>query len=183
MNRRLGGSWKESLPQLPSWTTTYAQNERVMACKPRCSAVGGHSRLPSGTEDSARGNAPSMEPDPGSSTTNSTSVPAFLNRESPKARVLETVTALDLRTRRGKKVSPQQFDWILRNPLYEGRMVVSEWGVACQGDFEPIVGQESFRAVQANTVRPPTNCDPAYPQSSRTSLFTDLSAAASVNDR
>ena len=48
-------------------------------------------------------------------------------------------------------------------------MVVSEWGVACQGDFEPIVGQESFRAVQAilsgrrPTVTPHIRNHPDFP--------------------
>ena len=106
-------------------------------------------QAPLGYRKLAWGNGPSMEPDPEVAPLVLQAFELFATGSYPKARVLETVTALGLRTRRGKKVSPQEFDRILRNPLYEGRMVVPGWGVDCRGDFEPIVSREMFRTVQA----------------------------------
>ena len=59
------------------------------------------------------------------------------------------VSALGLRTRRDKPVSKQSFFRLLRNPIYRGRVVVPSWKVNFPGDFEAIVEEEVFAAVQA----------------------------------
>ena len=66
----------------------------------------------------------------------------------PKEAVLKELNTLGLRTRSGKKVSKQTFNSILKNPLYVGRVVSVKFDIDCVGDFEPIVTQEIFNAVQ-----------------------------------
>jgi len=64
--------------------------------------------------------------------------------------VLETVSDLGLRTRAGRKVSPQTFGQMLRNPIYAGWLTVPKWGrERRRGDFEPLVSEDVFEQVQA----------------------------------
>lgn len=44
-----------------------------------------------------------------------------------KSEVLRTITDLGLRDRSGNQISPQEFDKILRNPMYAGWMVAPGW--------------------------------------------------------
>jgi hypothetical protein len=62
--------------------------------------------------------------------------------------VLDHITSLGLRTRRGLTLSKQKFSAMLVNPLYAGRVVKADWDVDVRGDFEPIVSAEVFQAVQ-----------------------------------
>ncbi len=62
--------------------------------------------------------------------------------------VLDLVSAQGLRTKKGKKVAPQTFHRILRNPIYVGRVAVGPWGIDALGDFEPIVSADLFESVQ-----------------------------------
>ncbi len=61
---------------------------------------------------------------------------------------LKHVTALGLRTKRGRPVSFQSFSNLLRRPVYAGRIQVERFGIACQGDFEPLVQPQTFDTVQ-----------------------------------
>ncbi len=70
------------------------------------------------------------------------------SRMMPRHEVLEEVTLLGLVTCRGKPMSLQSFGYMLRNPLYMGRIVKKEWGIDCVGDFEPLVSAELFESVQ-----------------------------------
>lgn len=65
-----------------------------------------------------------------------------------KHQVLLKVTALGLRGPSGKKLQPQVFDKMLRNPIYAGWLTVTNWGSRTRGNFEPIVSQEIFDRVQ-----------------------------------
>ncbi len=83
--------------------------------------------------------------------------------------VLRQVTALGLRNRAGKPLTPQSFDKILHNPRYAGRPVVGKWGVETHGNFEPLVPPELFDRVQAilagraPTVAPRLRSHPDFP--------------------
>ncbi len=66
-----------------------------------------------------------------------------------RAEVLRILTAAGLRTKKGKKLSPQTFWNMLRNPFYAGKLVVGRWETDCKGAFEPIVSEETFRLVQS----------------------------------
>ena len=68
-----------------------------------------------------------------------------------KRAILRAVTELGLRTLRGKPLSAQTFQQMLRNPIYAGWLWVRTWGDLGRqrGDFEPIVSQEVFDAAQA----------------------------------
>ncbi len=71
-----------------------------------------------------------------------------------KDTVLKVLNSLGLRTRAGKEVSKQTFNSILKNPLYVGRVVSEKFDIDCVGDFEPIVTQGIFNAVQDRRKKP-----------------------------
>jgi site-specific DNA recombinase len=66
-----------------------------------------------------------------------------------KEEVLETVTRLGLRTRKGLTLNPQSFGRLLTNRLYAGFIDVPESGVSRRGDFDPLVSEDTFHRVQA----------------------------------
>jgi DNA invertase Pin-like site-specific DNA recombinase len=67
-----------------------------------------------------------------------------------KRQVLAIVTTEGLRTLKGKKLSPQTFGQMLRNPLYAGVLNVPSWGPErTRGTFEPIVNETLYEQVQA----------------------------------
>lgn len=66
-----------------------------------------------------------------------------------KQTVLAMVNAAGLRTVKGKLMSKQTFEKMLRNPVYAGLLVVDKWGERRRGDFEALVSQELFDRVQA----------------------------------
>ncbi len=63
--------------------------------------------------------------------------------------ILEGVTSLGLRTASGNTVSTQEFDKILRNPIYAGWIVSEAWGVKARGMWEPIISEDVFERAQA----------------------------------
>lgn len=65
-----------------------------------------------------------------------------------KRQVLKTITDEGLRTRKGKKLSPQSLDQMLHNPIYAGWLVVPKRGERTRGNFEPLVSQATFDKVQ-----------------------------------
>lgn len=73
---------------------------------------------------------------------------AIASRRLTKAQALEELTQLGLMTRRGVPVTPQVFGPLLRNHVYMGRIVNPKWGIDVEGDFEPIVDPQLFKAVQ-----------------------------------
>src|SRR5207249_11704092 len=46
-------------------------------------------------------------------------------------------------------ISLQTIGKVLRNPLYAGRVKLSEWDISTAGDFEPLVPEQVFDAIQA----------------------------------
>jgi site-specific DNA recombinase len=67
-----------------------------------------------------------------------------------KAQVLRIVTGSGLRTARGASVSLQTFQQTLRNPIYAGWLTVKSWEMEpTRGNFEPLVTDKVFTAVQA----------------------------------
>lgn len=75
-----------------------------------------------------------------------------------KGFILEELTALGLQTRHGKTLTPQTFGRLLHNPIYAGRVVSAKFGIDAVGDFEPIVGEDLFRAVERGTSKGGTDC-------------------------
>jgi site-specific DNA recombinase len=67
----------------------------------------------------------------------------------PKVKILQRVTNLGLRSASGKAVSRQEFDKLLRNPIYAGWIVSEKWGIKARGMWEPIVSADLFEGVQA----------------------------------
>ena len=65
-----------------------------------------------------------------------------------KSYVLDKVTALGLRTPRGRNLTAQTFDQTLRKAIYAGWMEVSGWNIRVRGKFEPLVSDEVFERVQ-----------------------------------
>jgi site-specific DNA recombinase len=64
------------------------------------------------------------------------------------AGVLRTVTSLGLKTQPGRKLTPQTFDRLLRNPIYSGWIVIPSWSLRERGSFTPLVSDELFRRAQ-----------------------------------
>lgn len=67
-----------------------------------------------------------------------------------KREVLRMMSDLGLRSLRGKPVSPQTFQQMVRNPIYAGLMRVKGWSdyPPQRGSFDPIVSEELFSRVQ-----------------------------------
>ena len=65
-----------------------------------------------------------------------------------KEQVRERVNALGLRGLKGKPLSSETFDRMLRNPRYAGLLTVNGWEEESQGDYKPLVSVETFRRVQ-----------------------------------
>ena len=63
--------------------------------------------------------------------------------------VREAAMQAGLRTLKGDKLSIQMFAYLLKNPFYTGWLTMRKWGFRKQGDFEPLVDQETFDKVQA----------------------------------
>jgi site-specific DNA recombinase len=64
------------------------------------------------------------------------------------AEVLRTMTALGLRSKKGRKLTPHVFLKMLRNPVYIGKMKSKKWGTI-KGLHEPIVNEQVFRNVHS----------------------------------
>ena len=66
-----------------------------------------------------------------------------------KKAVLQRLNEEGLRTKRGKRVAPQTWDRMLKNPIYAGRIQMDDWGIDAQADFEPLIEPSLFNRVQA----------------------------------
>lgn len=83
--------------------------------------------------------------------------------------MLVAVTKLGLKTTRGKVLTPQSFIGLLKKPVYAGWIVVDGWGGPVRGDFEPIVGHQTYESVLAvlagkrPTVTPYDRSNPMFP--------------------
>lgn len=66
-----------------------------------------------------------------------------------RSEVLRTITALGLRTAKGRPVAPQTFQSLLANPIYAGFLTVERWAEKRRGNFQPLIDEETFQRVQA----------------------------------
>lgn len=66
-----------------------------------------------------------------------------------KRDVLRRITQEGLRTRRGRHLSPQSWDAMLKHPLYAGRVRMDDWGIEVEAEFEPLVDPKVFGRVQS----------------------------------
>ncbi len=73
----------------------------------------------------------------------------FATGRYDRVEILRIVSAEGLLTKKGKRLSPQSFCGLLKNPFYAGKLLVKGWEVDAKGAFEPIVTEETFSAVQA----------------------------------
>jgi len=89
-----------------------------------------------------------IEPDPETAPLVRRAFELYAKGNHSKREVLEQVTILGLRTKRGNRMSAQSFGQMLKHPLYAGRIRNDKWGIDVQGDFEPIVDEHTFRRVQ-----------------------------------
>src|SRR5262249_27334453 len=64
--------------------------------------------------------------------------------------IIAQLNALGLRTRKGKLLRNQQFSKMIANPIYMGQMRLDRWAMEVTGDFEPLVDEATFAAVQAS---------------------------------
>jgi site-specific DNA recombinase len=69
---------------------------------------------------------------------------ALYTKEELRARM----NAPGLWSTRGKELSPETFDRMLRNPRYAGILSVDGWDITAEGDYPPLVTAEVFQSVQ-----------------------------------
>ena len=67
--------------------------------------------------------------------------------EAP-AKVLRRLTALGLKTKKGRPVRLQEFRPMLRNPFYRGVVRANQWAIETQGQHEPLVDTTTWAQVQ-----------------------------------
>ncbi len=96
-----------------------------------------------------RDHGPSLAPDPDRAPLVRLAFERVATGRFSKREVLKEVTSLGLRTKKGRPMSDQSFATMLRNPIYAGRLRVERFGFDGPGDFDPIVDQALFEAVQA----------------------------------
>ena len=67
-----------------------------------------------------------------------------------KSEVLKKITALGLTTKGGRNLSLEEFSQLLRKPLYAGILSNENWRIEAKANFQPLISEELFRAVQEN---------------------------------
>lgn len=98
---------------------------------------------------SAKESGPNIEPDRTSEPLLHRAFEMMATRLHTQAEVLKIVTELGLRNRKNRPFVPQEFQRILRNPVYAGwNCVPSMPDIRVKGLFRPIVSQELFDRVQ-----------------------------------
>ena len=65
------------------------------------------------------------------------------------ASAISEVTALGLRSKSGKKITPETLRGLLTNPLFYGQIYAKKWGVLIDGDFKPLIDKRLFDKVQS----------------------------------
>jgi DNA invertase Pin-like site-specific DNA recombinase len=91
-----------------------------------------------------------IEPDPASASLIREAFERYGKGTETKADVLREMTALGLRTRKGKPLTMQTFQKTLRNPIYAAVLRMPSWEIdGVPGNFEAIVPEELFERVQA----------------------------------
>jgi len=103
----------------------------------------GYQRAPGGEIRSA------MIPDPERAPLITLAFQLFATGKYTKRQVLRKVTAQGLRTRKGKKLTDQSFERLLKNEIYAGWVVSKDWGKRVRGIHTPLVDEETFNRVQA----------------------------------
>ncbi len=65
-----------------------------------------------------------------------------------REQVRERLNMTGFRTPKGKHLSAETLNRVLRNPRYAGILAVSRWGIESKGTYEPLIRVEVFRRVQ-----------------------------------
>lgn len=89
---------------------------------------------------------PSLVADPARAELVRQAFEAFATGRYTRQEVLGNITRAGLRSRNGKRLPPQAFANLLRNPAYVGRLEVAD--VSKAGDFAPLVSEATFYRVQ-----------------------------------
>lgn len=106
-------------------------------------------RAPLGYENGRSKLSPSLLPDPAVAPLIRQAFELYANQGVDRRALLQRLTALGLRSRQGKPLSPQSLHNLLRNPVYAGRIRSSIGGDEQAGDFEPLVSDVLFLGAQA----------------------------------
>jgi len=84
-----------------------------------------------------------LEVDPGSGPLIRKGFGLYASGLHSKKAVLQQLNDEGLRTKRVRRVAPQTWDRILKNPIYAGRIQMDNWGIDAEADFEPLIGSWS----------------------------------------
>jgi site-specific DNA recombinase len=72
----------------------------------------------------------------------------YATGEYTKIQVLKMITDKGLKTKRGRELTAQTFDALLRKPIYTGWVYSSSVAAPVKGLHAPVVSQELFDTVQ-----------------------------------
>lgn len=91
----------------------------------------------------------SLEPDPVAGPLIRKALEMFATGRYSRDEIRRKINKLGLRTKHGNPLSAQTFYFVLKNPVYKGRVLSRINGTDDDGDFEPLVSEEIFNRVQA----------------------------------
>jgi len=97
---------------------------------------------------SKSGSGANLVPDPERASLISKAFELMATGYRTKVEILASITDAGLRTRKGKRVSTQTFEKILKNTMYCGFISASWLDAPVKGKHEPIISEELFRTVQ-----------------------------------
>jgi hypothetical protein len=123
---------------------------------------------PLGYQRTARNEGPSLQPDPDTAPMIARAFELYASG-TPRRDVLHMIDAIGLKTRKGKRLTPQSLHNLLKNSIYVGRIRATAWNIEQHGDFEPLVTDEVFRQVQrrltgkGGAAEPRNRDDPEFP--------------------
>ena len=144
------GKFMESIMAAQAQLDNDVRGERTIAGMKAAIQAGKWTfKAPPGFLNNGRNASPSLIHDPDRAPQVKQAFELYAIGVHTKQKVLEMVTAAGLRTRRGKPISKQTFNQMLRKSVYAGWLEVKGWGERQRGDFEPLVSQEVFDRVQA----------------------------------
>jgi len=96
---------------------------------------------------------PSLVPDPRKAPLIAEAFQRMGSGQYSLSEVAAHVSALGLRGKTGKPITAKYLGKILVRPVYKGLIVSKSNGVSAQGDFQPIVTEETFELAQAALAR------------------------------
>jgi len=105
-------------------------------------------KAPLGYLNARAPNGGNLVPDPVRAPLISKAFELYASGAYSRREVLRKVTALGLTTQKGRAITAQSFESLLRREIYAGWVCIPSWGVRERGSFTPLISQSTFDAVR-----------------------------------